>query len=53
VWSNIDNNIRKDIIIEVKDLLDLKRVDQSLRKSVRSEVEKLIRKTRPFSTRPF
>lgn len=51
VWSNIDENIRKDIIIEVKDLLDVKRVSESQRKTVRSEVEKLIRKTRPFSTR--
>jgi len=53
VWSNLDDNIRKDIIIEVKDLLDIKRVDESVRKSVRSEVEKLIDKTRPFSTMPF
>ena len=52
VWSNIDENIRKDIIIEVKDLLGVKRLNGSLRKSVRSEVEKLIRKTRPFSTIP-
>lgn len=52
VWSNINENIRKDIIIEVKDLLGLKRVDGNLRKTVRSEVEKLIRKTRPFSTIP-
>jgi len=50
VWSNIDENIRKDIIIEVKDLLGVKRLNGSIRKSVRSEVEKLIRKTRPFST---
>ena len=52
VWSNIDENIRKDIIIEVKDLLGVKKLDGSIRKSVRSEVEKLIRKTRPFSTMP-
>jgi hypothetical protein len=52
VWSNIDENIRKDIIIEVKDLLSIKRIDESLRKSVRSEVEKLVRKTKPFSTMP-
>jgi len=52
VWSNIDENIRKDIIIEVKDLLGVKRLNGSVRKSVRSEVEKLIRKTRPFSTIP-
>lgn len=45
VWSNIDDNIRKDIIIEVKDLLGIKRVDRSLRKSIRTEVEKLVRKT--------
>ena len=49
VWSNIDNNIRKDIIIEVKDLLGMKRVDKSLRKSIRTEVERLISKTKPFS----
>ena len=53
VWSNIDDNIRKDIIIEVKDLLGLKMLKGSTRKSVRSEVEKLIRKTKPFSTMPF
>jgi len=52
VWSNIDENIRKDIIIEVKDLLGVKRLNGSVRKSVRSEVEKLIHKTRPFSTIP-
>jgi len=52
VWSNIDDNIRKDIIIEIKDLLGVKRLNGSLRKSVRSEVEKLIRKTKPFSTMP-
>jgi hypothetical protein len=51
VWSNIDDNIRKDIIIEVKDLLGVKRLNGSVRKSVRSEVDKLIRKTKPFSTR--
>ena len=51
VWSNIDDDIRKDIIIEVKNLLGLKRVSESQRKTIRSEVEKLIRKTRPFSTR--
>ena len=50
VWSNIDDNIRKDIIIEVKDLLGLKRLDKNLRKSVRSEIEKLIRETRSFSS---
>ena len=53
VWSNIDDNIRKDIIIEVKDLLGVKRLNRNLRKSVRSEVEKLIRKTKPFSTIPY
>ena len=53
VWSNIDENIRKDIIIEVKDLLGVKRLNGSVRKSVRSEVEELIRKTRPFSTRSY
>jgi hypothetical protein len=53
VWSNIDENIRKDIIIEVKDLLGVKRLNGSVRKSVRSEVEKLIHKTRPFSTIPY
>lgn len=52
VWSNLDDNIRKDIIIEVKDLLGIKRVDGSVRKSVRSEVGKLIHKTKPFSTFP-
>jgi len=52
VWSNIDENIRKDIIIEVKDLLGIKRLNGNVRKSVRSEVEKLIRKTKPFSTMP-
>jgi hypothetical protein len=52
VWSNIDDNIRKDIIIEVKNLLGIKRVSESHRKTVRSEVEKLIRKTKPFSARP-
>jgi hypothetical protein len=52
VWSNIDENIRKDIIIEVKDLLGLKRLNGNVRKSVRSEVEKLIHKTKPFSTMP-
>ena len=50
VWSNIDDNIRKDIIIEVKNLLGIKRVSESQRKTVRSEVEKLLRKTRPFSS---
>ena len=50
IWSNIDDNIRKDIIIEVKDLLGMKRVDKNIRKSVRTEIEKLIRKTEPFST---
>lgn len=50
VWSDIDENIRKDIIIEVKDLLGVKRLNGSIRKSVRSEVEKLIHKTRPFSS---
>ena len=50
IWSNIDENIRKDIIIEVKDLLGIKRVDENLRKSVRTEILKLIRKTDPFST---
>jgi hypothetical protein len=52
VWSNIDDNIRKDIIIEVKDLLGIKRVDKSIGKSIRTEVEKLISKTKPFSTSP-
>jgi hypothetical protein len=52
VWSNIDENIRKDIIIEVKDLLGVKRLNGSIRKSVRSEVERLMHKTRPFSTIP-
>ena len=52
MWSNIDENIRKDIVIEVKNLLGIKRVSESQRKTVRSEVEKLIRKTRPFSTQP-
>ena len=32
VWSNIDDNIRKDIIIEVKDFLGIKRVDGSVRR---------------------
>jgi hypothetical protein len=52
VWLNIDDNIRKDIVIaiEVKDLLGVKRVDGRLRKSVRTEVEKLICKTKPFSS---
>lgn len=50
IWSNVDQDIRKDIIIEVKDLLGIKRINKDLRKSVRSEVEKLIRETRPFST---
>ena len=50
IWSNIDDNIRKDIIIEVKDLLGMKRIDKNLRKSVRTEIEKLIDKTEPFST---
>ena len=49
IWSNIDEKIRNDIIIEIKDLLDVKTVDEKLRKSVRSEVEKLIRETKPFS----
>jgi hypothetical protein len=53
VWSNIDKNIRKDIIIEIKDLLGVKRLNGNIRKSVRSEVEKLIRKTKPFSTIPY
>ena len=48
IWSNIDEDIRKDIIIEVKDLLGMKRVDKSLRKSVRTEIEKLIRETKLF-----
>jgi len=52
VWSNLDDNIRNDIIMEVKDLLGIKRVDESVRKSVRSELGKLIYKTRPFSTMP-
>lgn len=52
VWSNINENIRKDIIIEVKNLLGIKRLDGSVRKNVRSEVEKLINKTRPFSAIP-
>jgi len=52
VWSDIDENIRKDIIIEIKDLLGVKRLNGDIRKSVRSEVEKLIRKTKPFSTMP-
>jgi hypothetical protein len=51
IWSNIDDNIRKDIVIEVKNLLGIKRVSESQRKTVRSEVEKLIRKTISFSTR--
>lgn len=45
IWSNIDENIRKDIIIEVKDLLSLKRVDKNIRKTIRTEVQKLILKT--------
>jgi hypothetical protein len=48
IWSYIDENIRKDIIIEVKDILGMKRVDKSLRKSVRTEIEKLIRETKLF-----
>ena len=28
----------------------MKRVDKNIRKSVRTEIEKLIRKTEPFST---
>jgi len=52
IWSNIDENIRKDIIIEVKDLLGIKRLNGDVRKTVRSEVEKLIHKTKPFSTMP-
>jgi len=51
VWSNIDENIRKDIIIEVKDLLGVKTL-KARRKSVRWEVCKLISKTKPFSTMP-
>ena len=51
VWSNIDENIRKDIIIEVKDLLGVKNIDENIRKSVRSQVEKLIRETKPFAIR--
>jgi len=50
VWSNIDDNIRKDIVIEVKDLLGLKNVDESLRKSIRTEVVELIGKIKPFSS---
>jgi len=50
VWSNIDENIRKDIIIEVKDLLGIKRLKGDVRKTVRSEVEELVHKFGPFST---
>jgi len=48
IWSNVDENIRKDIIIEVKDLLGIKRIKGNVRKTIRSEIEKLIRETRPF-----
>ena len=52
MWSNIDDNIRKDIIIEIKDLLGIKRLGRNIRKSIRTEVEELIRNTKPFFTSP-
>ena len=45
IWLNIDEKIRNDIIIEVKDLLGIKRVDNNIRKSVRTEIEKFLRKS--------
>jgi hypothetical protein len=47
IWSNIDENIRKDIIIELKDLLGIKRVKGNVRKTIGSEIARLIRKTSP------
>lgn len=48
IWSHIEKDIRDDIRIEVEDLLGIKKIKRTLKKSVRAEVEKLLRDTRPF-----
>ena len=49
IWSHIEKDIREDIRVEVEDLLGIKKIKRTLKKSVRAEVEKLLRESRPFS----
>lgn len=48
IFTTIRKDIRENITSEVEDLLGVKKINKNLKRSVRTEVEKLLRETRPF-----
>lgn len=48
IWSKIRKDVRENIRSEVEDLLGVKKINRNLKRSVKIEVEKLLRDARPF-----